>query len=184
MQHKTSRTRVFIPSNPARPSLPGWARHCARALHTLTAPGPHALRPGIVACCPCCCHVAAMLLLRYCIRSFSFPPPSGLCSFDKPPTPPPPPPPPPPSQAPTSRRIRNPRAVNQDTIRNRLPFLGCLLCGILSRSKVIRPSVLASCKLQVGASVFYCWDSRRSRRSRRSLAGAATCDVIEVASCQ
>jgi len=178
MQPKTSRTRVFIPSNPARPSPPGWARHCVRALHTLTAPGPHALRPTALLAMWHVAHVAAMLLLQYCIRSFSSPPPACLCSFDKPPTPPPPPPP---SRAPTSRRIRNPRAVNQDTIRNRLPFLGCLLCGILSRSRVIRPSILASCKLQVGASVFYCWDSRRSRRS---LAGAATCDVIEVASCQ
>jgi hypothetical protein len=95
-----------------------------------------------------CCHVAAMLLL-----SAPFPPP---------PAPPPPPRPvsvpsisrqlplhplqPPPSRAPTSRRIRNPRAVNQDTIRNRLPFFGCLLCRILSRSRVIRPSILASCK--------------------------------------
>ena len=87
---QTSRTRVFIPSNPARPSPPGWARHCVRALHTLTAPGPHALRPTALLAMWHVAHVAAMLLLQYCIRSFSSPPPACLCSFDKPPTPPPP----------------------------------------------------------------------------------------------
>ena len=99
----------------------GRACRLGPTLCTLTAPGPPPMHPdgSLLACWH-----AGMLLL-----SAPFPPPACLLSLvpsiscRTPSTPP--------SRAPTSRRIRNPRAVNQDTIRNHLPFFGCLLCGIL-----------------------------------------------------
>ena len=112
--HMQRRTSSFHPFKSRAAEPAGWARHCAHSLHRAPLPCTQTAL---------CLH-AGMLLL-----SAPFSPPACLLSLVpsiscRTPSPPP-------SRAPTSRRIRNPRAVNQDTIRNHLPFFGCLLCGIL-----------------------------------------------------